>query len=82
MSEQIQKRQFRFLQRSLCNKAESIYKVMEWYKKLSTKVSGTIYEVMLSQTLEPYIPPPYEIGYGEIVSSDGETSGECDLVII
>lgn len=81
LSEQIEKRHIRFLQGSLCSKAQAVYEVMERYKKLSTKVAGTLCEIMLSQALEPYIPPPYEVGYGEIISSDGETSGECDLIV-
>ena len=81
MSEEISKRQFMFLQKSLCDKAEAIYKVMEEHAKLSSVITGKICETMLSQTLKPYIPSPYKVDCGEIISSHGETSGECDIVI-
>lgn len=77
----IQQKYFKFLQESLCSQAEAMSGIMEKYQKLSPSVKGTIGEILLKQVIEPYIPEPYKVGYGEVVSATKETSGECDLVV-
>ena len=77
----IQQKYFKFLQESLCSQAEAMSRIMEKYQKLSPRVKGTTGEILLKQVLEPYVPEPYKVGYGEVVSAAKETSGECDVVI-
>lgn len=77
----IQQRYLKFLQQSLCSQAHSIFETMEKYQRLSPRVTGTIGEILLKQVIEPYIPEPYKVGYGEVVSKAKETSGECDLIV-
>lgn len=77
----IQQKYFKFLQESLCSQGEAMSEIMEKYQKLSPRVRGTIGEILMKQALEPYIPEPYLVGYGEVVSAAKETSGECDLII-
>lgn len=44
-------------------------------------VKGRAREIFLKEILQPIIPPYVEFGSGKIVDSQGQNSGEIDVVV-